>query len=87
MKSKCTRSSMPSLSSVSTTVSMRERRISGYVCTCSSSVKERSVYSRKHLPGRVLPARPERCWAEACEMGDTSRLSTRMRGLNTCSIR
>ena len=75
---------MPSFFSVSTTVESEERRISGNVCSCSSFAKARSVYSRKHLPGRVRPARPARCAADALEMGDTSSDSTRMRGLYTC---
>lgn len=83
MKSKCTRSSIPSFNRVRTTVSMRDLRISGYVCFCSSSLKDLSVYSRKHLPGFVRPARPARCWAEAWDIGDTSSDSTLMRGLNT----
>src|SRR5271163_22921 len=40
-----------------------------------------SVYRRKHLPGRVLPALPARCCAEAFEIGETSSDSTRIRGL------
>ncbi len=36
MKSKCTRSSMPSFLSCSTTVPRLERRISGYVLSCIS---------------------------------------------------
>ena len=74
---------MPSLMSVSTTVSIRDRRISGYVCSCSSSLKLRSVYRRKHFPGCVRPARPALCCALACEMGETNSDSTRTRGLNT----
>ena len=37
------------------------------------------------MPGLVRPARPARCWADACEIGDTNSDSTRMRGLNTYS--
>jgi hypothetical protein len=43
-----------------------DRSISGYVCSCSSLVKAFCVYSRKHLPGRVRPARPARWLALAC---------------------
>ena len=35
------------------------------------------------MPGRVLPARPARCLAEAREMGETRRDSMRRRGLYT----
>ena len=49
----------------------------------SSLLNAFSVYRRKHLPGRVRPARPARWWAEALEMGETSSDSTRMRGLYT----
>lgn len=45
----------------------RYRKISGYVCSNSSLWNAFSVYSRKHLPGRVRPARPARCFADACE--------------------
>ena len=72
---------MPSFLSCSTTEPRLERRISGYVCSISSFLYAFSVYSRKHLPGRVRPARPARWWALALEMGDTSSDSTRMRGL------
>src|SRR6266702_1224353 len=44
-------------------------------------MKSFSVYRRKHFPGRVRPARPDRCCAEAFEIGETRRDSTRMRGL------
>ena len=84
MKSKCTKSSMPSFFSCSTTEPRLERRISGYVFSCISVVYAFSVYRRKHLPGRVRPARPARCWALALEMAVTRRDSTRMRGLYTC---
>ena len=60
MKSKWTKSSIPSFFSCSTTEDRLERRISGYVCSISSFLKAFSVYSRKHLPGRVRPARPAR---------------------------
>ncbi len=52
-------------------------------CSSSSFCRAFSVYRRKHLPGRVRPARPDRWSAEAREMGDTSRDSTRTRGLYT----
>ena len=84
MKSKCTKSSMPSFFSCSTTEPRLERRISGYVFSCISVVYAFSVYRRKHLPGRVRPARPARCWALALEMAVTRRDSTLMRGLYTC---
>ena len=74
---------MPSFLSVSTTTDSAERRISGCVCSMSSLWKAFSVYRRKHLPGRVRPARPARCAADAREMGETSSDSTRMRGLYT----
>ena len=83
MKSKCTKSSMPSFFSWSTTDPKFERRISGYVCSCRSFLNDASVYRRKHFPGRVRPARPALWCAEAREMGDTSSDSTRMRGLYT----
>mmetsp|Transcript_59602 Transcript_59602/g.124513 ORF Transcript_59602/g.124513 Transcript_59602/m.124513 type:complete len:208 (-) Transcript_59602:1012-1635(-) len=83
MKSKCTRSSMPSFLRVSTTDPRFDLSISGYVCSCSSLVKAFCVYSRKHLPGRVRPARPARWFALAWEMAVTRRDSTRMRGLYT----
>ena len=40
-----------------------ERRISGYVMSCSSFSYARAVYSRNALPGFVRPARPARCHA------------------------
>ena len=43
------------------------------------------MYNRKHFPGRVRPARPARCCAEAWDIGDTSRDSTLTRGLYTYS--
>ena len=83
MKSKWTRSSIPSFLSWSTTIPRLERRISGYVCSISSFLNAFSVYSRKHLPGFVRPARPARWCADALEIGETSSDSTRMRGLYT----
>lgn len=65
-----TRSSMPSFLSCSTTEPRLERRISGYVCSCRSFLKLASVYSRKHLPGCVRPARPARWCALACAHAD-----------------
>ncbi len=56
MKSKCTKSWIPNFRRVRTTVSILDLKISGYVCCCSSSWKDFSVYKRKHLPGLVLPA-------------------------------
>ncbi len=64
-----TRSVTPSLSSCSTTLPRLLRRISGKVCSCRSFLKLDSVYRRKHFPGRVRPARPERWWADACDQG------------------
>ena len=42
-----------------------------------------SVYSLKHLPGPVRPARPARCLADACEMGATTSESIPTFGLKT----
>ena len=55
-----------------------------HVWSISSFLKAASVYSLKHLPGRVRPARPARWCADALEMGETRSDSTRMRGLYTC---
>jgi len=41
------------------------------------------VYSLKHFPGFVLPARPALCLALALLIGETSKLYTRILGLNT----
>eukprot|EP00438_Fugacium_kawagutii_P026864 Skav221160 [mRNA] locus=scaffold85:148155:154619:+ [translate_table: standard] len=82
-KSKWTKSSMPSFFRVSTTTPRLDLRISGYVCSVSSVVNAFSVYKRKHFPGRVRPARPARCAAEALDTGETSKDSTRIRGLYT----
>ena len=65
MKSKWTRSSIPSFFKLSTTEPKFDRKISGYVLSCISDEYAFSVYKRKHFPGRVRPARPARCWAEA----------------------
>ena len=83
MKSKCTRSSIPSFFSCSTTEPRLERRISGYVLSCISCLYAFSVYRRKHFPGFVRPARPALCWALALLMAVTSRDSTRILGLYT----
>jgi len=81
IKSKWTKSSIPSFLSCKTTEPRFERRISGYVLSCISCLNAFSVYSRKHLPGLVRPALPALCWAEALLMGETRRDSTRIRGL------
>mmetsp|Transcript_14713 Transcript_14713/g.42889 ORF Transcript_14713/g.42889 Transcript_14713/m.42889 type:complete len:258 (+) Transcript_14713:344-1117(+) len=81
MKSKWTMSSMPSFLRVMTTELRSLRMISGYVLSGSSFSKESVVYSRKHFPGCVRPARPARCIALAFEIGDTKRESTCVRGL------
>lgn len=39
------------------------------------SLKKASVYSLSDLPGEVRPARPERCEADAVEVGTTVRIS------------
>lgn len=83
IKSKCTKSVTPSFSSVSTVVLKLLRSTSGQVCSGSAVVNDASVYSLKHLPGRVRPARPHRCFALACEMGATSSDSMLVLGLNT----
>lgn len=62
-----TKSSMPSFFSCSTTEPKLDRRISGYVCSWRSFLKDASVYSLKHLPGLVRPARPARWCALACK--------------------
>ena len=80
-KNTLTRSSTPSFFSCSTTLPRLLLRISGYVCSIRSPWKLDSVSSLKHYPGRVRPARPARWCADAREIGDTSRLSTRERGL------
>jgi len=84
MKSKWTRSSMPSFFNCRTTALRLDRRISGYVLSCISCLYAFSVYSRKHLPGRVRPARPALCCALALLIAVTSSDSTRIRGLYTC---
>jgi hypothetical protein len=78
-----TRSSIPSFLSCRTTEPRFDRRISGYVCSWRSLLKDSAVYSLKHFPGFVRPARPARWCALARLMGDTSRLSTRCLGLYT----
>ncbi len=64
---------MPSFLSWMTTEPRLERSISGYVCSCRSFLKLASVYSRKHLPGCVRPARPARWCALACARGRGQR--------------
>jgi hypothetical protein len=44
-------------------------------------MKDLSVKSLKHLPGRVRPALPALCFAEAREIGLTSKLSILNLGL------
>ena len=83
MKSKCTKSVIPSLHNVNTVLLKLDLKISGYVCSCSSDLKVCSVNKRKALPGRVRPARPARCREEALEMGETNSDSTRILGLYT----
>lgn len=41
------------------------------------------VYNLKHFPGLVRPALPALCLALALEIGETNRLYTLIRGLNT----
>ena len=43
MKSKCTKSSMPSFLSCKTTLPRFDLKISGYVCSCKSFLKDCSV--------------------------------------------
>lgn len=54
MKSKCTRSSMPSFFSCSTTDPKLDRRISGYVLSCGANV-QRLINSRDQSRQRVTP--------------------------------
>jgi hypothetical protein len=49
---------IPSFNKVNTTDSILDLNISGYVCSCNSSVNDFSVYNLKHFPGCVLPALP-----------------------------
>ena len=80
-----TRSLTPAFTSSRTVLPKLHLKISGWVCSSSSLMKSFSVNSRKHFPGRVRPARPARCCADAFEIGVTSRDSTRIRGLyNFC---
>ena len=86
IKSKCTKSLIPSFNKVKTTLARFERKISGYVSSINSSLNDFSVYNRKHFPGRVLPALPALYLALAFEIGDTNKLSTLIRGLKTYEI-
>ena len=83
MKSKWMRSLMPMAFSCSTTLARLVRWISGTDMGSISDLYACSVYSRKHLPGPVRPARPLRCFADACEMGTTTRESMPTLALNT----
>eukprot|EP00982_Pelagococcus_subviridis_P004021 29026-Pelagococcus_subviridis.AAC.7 len=83
MKSKFRRSLIPIAFIVSVVVPRFERWISGTDVPSISFLYADSVYSRKHFPGPVLPARPARCLALACEMGATTRESMPILGLNT----
>ena len=80
-----TRSSMPSFFSCSTTEPRLDRKISGYVCSCRSLPNEVSVYSRKHLPGCVRPARPALWCALACTQGRSPQQSL-MAGILQASV-
>ena len=51
MKSKWTKSSMPNFFNWMTTEPKFDRKISGYVCSIKSFLKESSVYNRKHFQG------------------------------------
>lgn len=55
----------------------RPRGRTTHVCSSSSLWNDFSVYSRKHLPGRVRPARPARCFADACAAGTSNRAHAR----------
>ena len=83
MKSKWTKSSIPSFFSCKTTDPRFDRKISGYVLSCISCLYAFSVYRRKHLPGFVRPALPALCWALALLIAVTSNDSTLIRGLYT----
>ena len=72
---------MPSDLSISTTFPRLVRWISGTVFGSSSFWNDQAVYSLKHLPADVLPARPARCSADAWEVGVTINDSMPLRGL------
>ncbi|PHH86602.1 hypothetical protein CDD83_10003 [Cordyceps sp. RAO-2017] len=59
---------MPSALSCSTADARFDRRSSGTLAAASASCAA-SVYSRKHLPALVRPARPARCDAAALDTG------------------
>ena len=48
------------------------RWISGTAVPSISFLYADSVYSRKHFPGPVRPARPILCRADACDIGATT---------------
>src|SRR5699024_8598771 len=54
------------------------RKISGSVNSGRDS-KSSSEYNRMAIPGLVRPARPERCWADACEIRSMGRRWTLVR--------
>mmetsp|Transcript_15676 Transcript_15676/g.59484 ORF Transcript_15676/g.59484 Transcript_15676/m.59484 type:complete len:308 (-) Transcript_15676:713-1636(-) len=81
MKSNSIRLWIPRLLSISTTLARLVRWISGTLSSGSSFSKLHGVKSRKHVPGPVRPALPDRCCAAALDTGTTCSDSTPVRGL------
>lgn len=78
-----TRSFTPIALSWSTIFDRLARCISGMDVGSISVLNAISVYSLKHTPGPVRPARPALCLALACEIGTTTRESMPVLALNT----
>ena len=70
----------PRESICSTTDARLVRRISGSV-NSGRVAKSSSAYRRTAIPGAVRPARPARCWADACDTGSIGRRWILLRAL------